>query len=95
MAKQSAIEQDGVIVEALSNAMFRVELENGHEITAHISGKMRMHYIKILPGDKVIIMAYCNMMADEAKEHRPTVVFVDDNNKVSQITQYEKHGEIK
>ena len=53
MAKQSAIEQDGVILEALSNAMFRVELENGHEITAHISGKMRMHYIKILPGDKV------------------------------------------
>jgi translation initiation factor IF-1 len=53
MAKQAAIEQDGTIVEALSNAMFRVELENGHEITAHISGKMRMHYIKILPGDKV------------------------------------------
>ena len=53
MAKQSAIEQDGVIVESLSNAMFSVELENGHEITAHISGKMRMHYIKILPGDKV------------------------------------------
>ena len=54
MAKQSAIEQDGVIVEALSNAMFRVELENGHEITAHISGKMRMHFIKILPGDKAV-----------------------------------------
>ena len=53
MSKQAAIEQDGTIVEALSNAMFRVELENGHEITAHISGKMRMHYIKILPGDKV------------------------------------------
>jgi translation initiation factor IF-1 len=53
MAKQSAIEQDGTIVEALSNAMFRVELENGHEIIAHISGKMRMHYIKILPGDRV------------------------------------------
>ena len=52
MAKQSAIEQDGTIVEALSNAMFRVQLENGHEITAHISGKMRMHYIRILPGDK-------------------------------------------
>ena len=47
------IEQDGVITEALSNAMFRVELENGHIITAHISGKMRMHYIKILPGDRV------------------------------------------
>lgn len=53
MAKQPSIEQDGVITEALSNAMFRVELENGHMITAHISGKMRMHYIKILPGDKV------------------------------------------
>ena len=55
MAKQASIEQDGVIREALSNAMFRVELENGHEIIAHISGKMRMHYIKILPGDKVKI----------------------------------------
>jgi translation initiation factor IF-1 len=53
MAKQASIEQDGTIVEALSNAMFRVELENGHVIVAHISGKMRMHYIKILPGDKV------------------------------------------
>ena len=53
MAKQPSIEQDGVITEALSNAMFRVELENGHIITAHISGKMRMHYIKILPGDMV------------------------------------------
>lgn len=53
MPKQSSIEQDGIIKEALSNAMFRVQLENGHIITAHISGKMRMHYIKILPGDKV------------------------------------------
>ncbi len=53
MAKQASIEQDGTIVEALSNAMFRVELENGHQVIAHISGKMRMHYIKILPGDKV------------------------------------------
>jgi translation initiation factor IF-1 len=53
MSKQPSIEQDGVIKEALSNAMFRVELQNGHIITAHISGKMRMHYIKILPGDKV------------------------------------------
>ena len=55
MAKQSLIEQDGIITEALSNAMFRVKLENGHIITAHISGKMRMHYIRILPGDKVHI----------------------------------------
>ncbi len=53
MAKQACIEQDGIILEALSNAMFRVELQNGHVIIAHISGKMRMHYIKILPGDKV------------------------------------------
>jgi len=55
MAKQPSIEQDGTIIEALSNAMFRVKLENGHIIIAHISGKMRMHYIKILPGDKVRI----------------------------------------
>ena len=53
MAKQASIEQEGVIIESLSNAMFRVELENGHILTAHISGKMRMHYIRILPGDKV------------------------------------------
>jgi translation initiation factor IF-1 len=53
MAKQNSIEQDGTILEALPNAMFRVELENGHVLTAHISGKMRMCYIKILPGDKV------------------------------------------
>jgi translation initiation factor IF-1 len=53
MSKQPLIKQDGKIVEALSNAMFRVKLENGHEILATISGKMRMHYIRILPGDKV------------------------------------------
>ena len=53
MAKQAAIEQEGTIIEALSNAMFRVELENGHVVKAHISGKMRLHYIKLLPGDKV------------------------------------------
>ncbi|MFZ4462770.1 MAG: translation initiation factor IF-1 [Bacteroidales bacterium] len=53
MAKQLSIELDGTVVESLGNAMFRVELENGHIITAHISGKMRMHYIKILPGDRV------------------------------------------
>ena len=53
MSKAGTIEQDGVIKEALSIAMFRVELENGHVIVAHISGKMRMHYIRILPGDKV------------------------------------------
>ena len=55
MAKQSTIEQDGVVTEALPNAMFRVRLENGHEILAHISGKMRMNYIRILPGDRIKI----------------------------------------
>lgn len=53
MAKQTSIEQDGTILEALSNARFRIELENNHKIVAHISGKMRMHYIKLIPGDKV------------------------------------------
>ena len=55
MAKKNLIKQDGIIEEALSNAMFRVRLENNHLITATISGKMRMHYIKILPGDKVAV----------------------------------------
>ena len=53
MAEQKAIEQDGIVTEALSNAMFRVKLDNGHIVTAHISGKMRMFYIRLLPGDKV------------------------------------------
>ena len=53
MPKQSSIEQEGVIVETLPNAMFKVELENGHVIIAHISGKMRLNYIKLLPGDRV------------------------------------------
>ncbi len=53
MAKQGLIEADGIIAEALSNAMFRVQLENKHEVIAHISGKMRLNYIKILQGDKV------------------------------------------
>tara|TARA_Y100001970_G_C14221651_1_gene853047 strand:+ start:1675 stop:1896 length:222 start_codon:yes stop_codon:yes gene_type:complete len=53
MAKEPNIEVDGVILETLPNAMFRVRLDNGHELIAHISGKMRMNYIKILPNDKV------------------------------------------
>lgn len=55
MSKEDAIELEGKIVEPLPNAMFKVELENGHQVLAHISGKMRMHYIKILPGDKVTV----------------------------------------
>ena len=53
MPKEDAIEVTGTVLETLPNAMFRVELDNGHKVLAHISGKMRMHYIKILPGDKV------------------------------------------
>ncbi|MBW2557370.1 MAG: translation initiation factor IF-1 [Deltaproteobacteria bacterium] len=55
MAKEDAIIVEGTVLEPLPNAMFRVELENGHRVLAHISGKMRMHFIKILPGDKVTI----------------------------------------
>lgn len=55
MAKEEAIEVEGTVIEPLPNAMFRVELENGHRILAHISGKMRMNFIKILPGDKVTV----------------------------------------
>ena len=55
MTKQDVIELGGKVLEALTNAMFKVELENGHQLLAHISGKMRMHYIKILPGDKVTV----------------------------------------
>jgi len=53
MAKEDLIEVEGVVQEALPNAMFRVELDNGHKVLAHISGKIRMHFIRILPGDKV------------------------------------------
>lgn len=55
MSKEDAIELEGKVVEPLPNVMFKVELENGHQVLAHISGKMRMHYIKILPGDKVTV----------------------------------------
>jgi len=53
MPKEEAIEVEGTVIEPLPNAMFRVELDNGHKVLAHISGKMRMHYIRILPGDRV------------------------------------------
>ena len=55
MAKEESIQVEGTVVEARPNAMFRVELENGHKVLAHVSGKMRMHFIKILPGDKVTV----------------------------------------
>jgi translation initiation factor IF-1 len=55
VAKEEGIQVEGTVVENLPNAMFRVELENGHKVLAHISGKMRMHFIKILPGDKVTV----------------------------------------
>jgi translation initiation factor IF-1 len=55
MAKADSIRVDAKVIDALPNAMFRVELENGHRIIAHVSGKMRMHFIRILPGDKVVV----------------------------------------
>ncbi len=55
MPKEEAIQVEGTVIETLPNAMFRVELENGHKVLAHVSGKMRMHFIKILPGDKVTV----------------------------------------
>ena len=55
MPKKDAIEVEGTVVEPLPNAMFRVELDNGHKVLAHISGKMRMNYIRILPGDRVLV----------------------------------------
>jgi translation initiation factor IF-1 len=55
MAREDAVQVEGTVVEPLPNAMFRVELENGHKVLAHISGKMRMNFIKILPGDKVTV----------------------------------------
>lgn len=55
MPKEEAIQVEGTILESLPNAMFRVELENGHKVLAHVCGKMRMHFIKILPGDKVMV----------------------------------------
>ena len=90
MAKQTAIEQDGTIVEALSNAMFRVELENGHEITAHISGKMRMHYIKILPGDKVKVemsKENCSWELLSDTLDKPELTLPDEIVKLSEFVQ--------
>ena len=55
MVKKQSIEVEGTVVESLPNAMFRVELPNGHKVLAHISGKIRLHYIKVLPGDKVLV----------------------------------------
>ncbi|MEW6143220.1 MAG: translation initiation factor IF-1 [Chloroflexota bacterium] len=55
MSKKETIEVEGTVIETLPNAMFRVELANGHKVLAHISGKMRLHYIKILPGDRVLV----------------------------------------
>ncbi len=55
MSKESAIEVEGIVTDALPNAVFKVKLENGHEVVAHISGKLRQNYIKILPGDRVTI----------------------------------------
>ena len=75
MAKQPSIEQDGTVIESLGNAMFRVELENGHIIIAHISGKMRMNYIKILHGDRVKLelLPKCRHMTWQKEELRSDI----------------------
>ena len=75
MSKDDVIEMQGVVLEALPNAMFQVELESGHKILAHISGKLRMNFIRILPGDKVTILSilklftinYTRRVSDESK----------------------------
>ena len=95
MAKQTAIEKDGTIIEALSNAMFRVELDNGHVITAHISGKMRMHYIKILPGDKVkvemspydLTKGRISVRYKSAARTKTTGIFVDGEHAAGGVKQ--------
>ena len=80
MAKEEAITVEGTVVEALPNAMFRVELENKHTVLAHVSGKMRMHFIRILPGDKVTV---------EMKDYRAVTGEFD---KISSIGMYEGIG---
>ena len=73
MAKEEPIEVEGRVIETLPNAMFRVELENGHRVLAHISGKMRMHFIKILPGDKVT-SGTLSLRPDAGTDHLPVEV---------------------
>jgi translation initiation factor IF-1 len=65
--KDGAIEVEGTVVEPLPNAMFRVELANGHRVLAHISGKMRMHYIRILPGDRVVVEPSVKRICEKCK----------------------------
>lgn len=92
MAKQTAIERDGTIIEALSNAMFRVELDNGHVITAHISGKMRMHYIKILPGDKVKVEMTPYDLSKGVSRLGTITIRLLENHESKSINQKEKRG---
>ena len=73
MAKEDAIEVEGTVKEPLPNAMFKVMLENGHEVLAHISGKMRMHFIRILPGDKVKV-ELSPLRSDSRPHHLPRQV---------------------
>ena len=92
MAKQTAIERDGTIIEALSNAMFRVELDNGHVLTAHISGKMRMHYIKILPGDKVKVEMTPYDLTKGRISFRTNNIRLLENHESKSIHQEKKRG---
>ena len=87
MVKQLSIEQEGTVVEALGNAMFRVELENGLIITATISGKMRMHYIKILPGDKVKLEMFEMKVQASVKKRSADCIIVKRKGRVYVINK--------
>ncbi len=73
MARKDAIEVEGTVVELLPNTMFRVELPNGHRVLAHISGKMRMHFIRILPGDKVMLEVSALRFVERANHFSPSL----------------------
>lgn len=79
MPKKESIEVEGTVREALPNAMFRVELPNGHKVLAHISGKMRLHYIRILPGDRVLV----ELSPYDLTRGRITYRFIDASNEPS------------
>ena len=72
MAKQDMIEIDGIVVDTLPNAAFKVKLENGHEILAHVSGKIRMHHIRILPGDRVTVEISTYDLTNRSSQRRQT-----------------------
>ena len=96
MSKSDEIECEGVVLEKLPNAMFNVELENGHQILAHISGKLRMNYIKILPGDKVTVVAIpIDTKYPEgrnAKKFKICLKFIYENDRIADCRDFSTDG---